>query len=55
MKPNQNETDGNCEHAEDMRAMLEKRHEAGGSVAKALLECNHHAALKKHKHTGKEK
>ena len=56
IKPNQNEADENCEHAEHMSAMLGKHHEAGGSVVgKALLECNQSAALEKDKHTRKEK
>jgi hypothetical protein len=55
IKPKENEADENCEYAEDMRAMLGKRHNAGGSVAKALLECNYRAPLEKHKHSRKEK
>ena len=55
IKPNHYQADTNRECAENVCAMLGKYHETGGSVTKALLECDQSAALKKHRYTGKEK
>jgi hypothetical protein len=49
------EANSNREHAEDVRAMFGKYHEARGQVLKALLKCHKSAALKKHHCAGKEK
>jgi hypothetical protein len=54
IKPNDYEADSNREHAENACGMLGKCEKAGGSVTKALLECDDSAALKKHHYTGKK-